>query len=582
LETALSLTEQSQTAAPATLSIIVCNEGQRVMRARNGNISYQADRNSENLDFTVLDAFDLGVDYVNLGGNDRVIGTKFDDSFTLSAGVEIIDGRGGSDTVSYVASTAAVNVNLNATVQMGGHAAGDQLKNIENVTGSNHYGDTLTGNGMGNVLSGLSGDDVISGLGGNDTLLGGNGHDTLAGGTGNNHIDGGDGIDTVDYSTSAFDTGVNLSQGIAGELLPGFQSIEHDALGSIENIMGATHDDFFMGNAEANTMYGNGGNDAMFGLEGNDTLYGGMGDDELGTMQREAAGFVFIYDDIGDDKLYGEGGNDKLVGSAGADLMDGGADFDTADYSNSGSSVNIIMSSAGNGTGSGGTAGGDTLVSIEKVVGSTFGDFFSGSAGNDHFVGREGDDRFTGGAGADVLDGGEDIDTVGYLQSAQGVKVNLLAGVGAGGDADGDTLTDIENILASMKNDYLRGSDADNTLLGLAGNDSIGGEGGDDIIEGGDGNDKLYGGADADSFAFRAPASPLTLSSEVGDGHDVILDYEIGVDRLMFAGTDLSQMTIYQSGEDTIINYAGNSSITLVGVEADELLAHTDTDLVFA
>jgi Ca2+-binding RTX toxin-like protein len=53
-----------------------------------------------------------------------------------------------------------------------------------NGTGTNGYGNVITGNGAANVLSGLGGDDTLNGKGGNDVLIGGAGHDTLTGGTG--------------------------------------------------------------------------------------------------------------------------------------------------------------------------------------------------------------------------------------------------------------------------------------------------------------------------------------------------------------------------------------------------------------
>ena len=88
-----------------------------------------------------------------------------------------------------------------------------------------------------------------------------------------------------------------------------------------------------------------------------------------------------------------------------------------------------------------------------------------------------------------------------------GVTVNLATGTAQGGNAEGDTLTGIENVYGSNHADHLTGDDGrnrfygldgDDTLEGGAGNDNLQGDGGNDNLQGGDGNDYLHGGAWAD------------------------------------------------------------------------------------
>src|SRR3954467_1019800 len=142
------------------------------MRAPNGNLVFHGTAGSDSLDFSDLANSWHGVDYVTLGGNDKVFGTIFDDTFTLGRDAEFIDGGSGFDTVIYSNSTAGVEVNLNTTVQHGGFAEGDQLVRIENVTGS-QFNDALIGN---------AGVNVIDGQGGNDKIYGGDGDDRIDGG----------------------------------------------------------------------------------------------------------------------------------------------------------------------------------------------------------------------------------------------------------------------------------------------------------------------------------------------------------------------------------------------------------------
>ena len=51
---------------------------------------------------------------------------------------------------------------------------------------------------------------------------------------------------------------------------------------------------------------------------------------------------------------------------------------------------------------------------------------------------------------------------------AAGVNVSLMTGLGSGGDAEGDTLSTIENLTGSNLDDTLEGSAANNVLAGGA------------------------------------------------------------------------------------------------------------------
>ena len=69
-----------------------------------------------------------------------------------------------------------------------------------------------------------------------------------------------------------------------------------------------------------------------------------------------------------------------------------------------------------------------------------------------------------GGDGADPLDGGDGIDTASYAGSASRVDVRLSGTVVNYGDATGDVLTNIENLVGSAHNDILAGDRQANTL----------------------------------------------------------------------------------------------------------------------
>lgn len=172
-------------------------------------------------------------------------------------------------------------------------------------------------------------------------------------------------------------------------------------------------------------------------------------------------------------------------------------------------------------------------------------DTFTGTAGSDFLLGR---------GGADTLDGGDGSDTASYAGSTVGVTVSLTTGTGTSGDAQGDTLTAIENLTGSSLADRLTGDSNGNMLLGGAGGDTLNGMGG---------NDGLTGGADDDTFVFNA-----------GFGQDTISDFTAGaasVDVIEFHDNifaDYAAVLAAAStvGSDTVITVDGSTSVTLQNV----------------
>lgn len=242
---------------------------------------------------------------------------------------------------------------------------------------------------------------------------------------------------------------------------------------------------YIIGTNNNETLQGSAGADAMHGLDGHDFLFGYAGDD-------------ILIGGNGNDGLFGGAGNDVLGGDDGNDTLNGGDGVDTANYSFSPTSITINLE---NGSASGGFATGDTLVGIENVVGSDFGDLIvgdtkdnrlDGGAGEDFLYGGEGDDWLrggkdndilSGGPDGDILDGGDGQDEASYAGSKSGVFVDLMNGKVFGGDADGDTLIDIEDVRGSRFDDVLMGDAKDNVLRGDRGVDDLTGGGGADTFQ---------------------------------------------------------------------------------------------------
>lgn len=115
--------------------------------------------------------------------SDKMYGSKGDDQFRPLGGDDIIDGRGGIDTIRYdrdyqKGGDAGVKVDLSKGVGIDGYGDRDKLLNIENVVGTD-ANDTLKGDAKANRLVGNDGNDKLYGGLGKDTLVGGDGRDVF-------------------------------------------------------------------------------------------------------------------------------------------------------------------------------------------------------------------------------------------------------------------------------------------------------------------------------------------------------------------------------------------------------------------
>ncbi len=222
------------------------------------------------------------------------------------------------------------------------------------------------------------------------------------------------------------------------------------------------------------------------------------------------------------DRIDGGDGDDVLSGRGGADNLIGGVGIDGVSYATSSAAVKVDLTA---GTGTGGDAQGDTFATIEDIVGSDQADTLIGTTGVNRIDGGLGDDRISARAGADILIGGGGIDTVTFGASATGVKVDLTAGVGTGGDAQGDTYATIEDVVGSNSADTLLGGAGANRLDGGLGNDAVAGRGGADELIGGGGTDTL-------SFGTSVLAVTVNLTTGIGTGGDAEGDTYSGFENI--------------------------------------------------
>jgi Ca2+-binding RTX toxin-like protein len=193
-------------------------------------------------------------------GADSLIGGDGNDILRGDGGADNLDGGAGTDRVSYINSDTGVVVSLALGTAFNGHAMGDTLSNIENLSGS-AFDDSLVGSDSSNAIFGDAGNDQIYGLAGSDRLIGQAGNDAIFGGGDGDRLEGGDGND-----------------GLFGE-------------------------------AGNDKLYGGAGNDYLEGGIGNDTLSGDAGNDQL----YAGAGNDIVIMGTGDDFVSLGAGNDRIV-----------------------------------------------------------------------------------------------------------------------------------------------------------------------------------------------------------------------------------------------------------------------------
>ena len=492
-----------------------------------------------------------GNDYLAGGGkNDRLEGEAGDDTLEGGPGADTLDGGANGipgDTISYADSAEAVRVNLGRATAEGGDAEGDEITNVENILGS-AGDDWLRGDTNDNVLTGWLGNDtLIGGGGGNDILRGGEGDDTLNGGEGDDTLEGGAGADTItgglgsdtlSYAGSVEPVDIRLKTGYASG-----GHAEGDDYSSVENVTGGRGDDRLAGDDKPEDAQG--GNNILRGGIGADTLYGGSGDDTLygdGVPEHAPAsdGDDTLYGGPGNDTLNGGAGDDTLIGGAGGDSFTGGVGEDTVSYEkavNEKVTVNLALTAglAPTDRNNPSHSDGDYFPNsdVENVIGSPRGDTIDGNGDDNKIWGMDGadtvrtyggDDTIDGGVDGDNIDGGADEDTVTYEKSDAGVRVSLVTGRGEDGHAEGDTLSNVENLIGSDHDDRLYGSTGANKLWGGGDDDIIEADLGDDTVEGGagadtmDGDTELYAeaqiGSDTLSYASSTGGVTIDLSSQ--------------------------------------------------------------------
>ena len=286
---------------------------------------------------------------------------------------------------------------------------------------------------------------------------------------------------------------------------------------NINVIEGSRNDDDIRGTNENDLITANNGNDTVDAGDGNDTVEGGRGG----------------------DLIKGGAGDDLLA----ADRVDRFDDFD--------GEVSELRGNSGNDTLFGGSKN-------DLIIGGSDNDELFGKSGDDELRGGGGDDLLNGDVGNDRIKGGDGIDTADYSD----LPINGVFGTIAGLDANLrsnefqhsstnnaltwiDTVTGIENVTGTQRNDRFIGNRQDNLFNGqgeVARSDrqteltALNGETYAviaDVVE--------YRGLESD-FTFMGTADNFTATGN-NTGTDTLIDIEFvrfNDDNTVVATTDLN------------------------------------------
>jgi len=460
-------------------------------------------------------------------GNDRLYGSTLSDFLFGDNGDDSLSGRGtmmggaGSDRY-YVNSNEGLVVELQdegADVVYVYNVEGTYVlpDNIETMWVERFFDDSIAmGNSLDNVIGIFEPGDLgeyfvelpgtVNGMGGNDTIYGSQSIQRLFGGDGDDSflirreipdvLVGGSGIDTI-FATDGLIRSIDLSL---------YDGVENAI--STSRLNNTTIRFIVYGTDDANIIGGVNPSVRLLGYAGDDTL---------------------LY--------YGHSSNS---------IFEGGDGYDTIDCSVATAPAMLNMTVVR-------TSG---VTSVERVIGSAFGDTITGNTEANRIEGREGNDSISGANGDDALYGNDGDDTL-------------------HGDNGNDTLS---------------GGAGTNAVYGDAGNDILIANLGSDTLHGGDGNDR-----------FRVSVAGTTIVELADEGVDQVftsVDFTLAsnVERmtslgigLTLVGNDLANILFGDSGNNAILGGSGNDNIrgaagddTVRGEGGnDAVLGDTGNDSVF-
>ena len=325
------------------------------------------------------------------GGNDTLHGDEDDDTLVYgsAAGQDTLDGDVGRDRIDLSQFGAEAQFSLDGAINDGPRQAAPSARNdravdAEDLTGT-EFSDLLMGSGEPNSIDGLAGADSI---------------------------DGGAGTDEVDYSDR--DEAVLVTIGAGDD--DGEDGESDNVEASVENVVGGSGGDAFVGTLGANRFSGGDGLDIVGYIDHTTPVAADL-DVAIGDDGSPAEGDT-IDDDV--EGLVGGEGSDTLIGNdrynvfrgaGGADTIAGLGDYDAVHYGDHADPVRVDLDGESGDDGSAGE-GDSVAADVEDIYGGTSDDVIVGNDADNYLFGNAGADDVTGGANPDLLSGDEGDDTL--------------------------------------------------------------------------------------------------------------------------------------------------------------------------
>ncbi|MEJ5989868.1 nidogen-like domain-containing protein [Ramlibacter sp. PS3R-8] len=414
---------------------------------------------------------------------------------------------------------------LGGTIARGGYSTGDgaswyelpqsgdqggmlSLEDLPGNTGVDGYYkfSVRSGTAAGERMRGTATDDLLAGAGGNDTISGLAGNDYLIGNAGVDRLLGGAGDDT--YSTDGIDVVVELAREGNDTVL---SSSTYTLGANVENLqLTGTTAINGTGNTLDNVLAGNSANNTLDGKGGIDTVDYSLAQSNI-TVDLNLETAQYIYGQGYDTLLHienviGTNYGDRLTGTAGANVLNGGLGADTMIGGNGSDTYFVDNTSDVVTESTAGAAGGRDLVYSSLAA------YTLGANVENGVILATGAASMTGNSLGNTIYAG-----IGNNVIAAGGGIDTLSyEFGIAGTAGVKVSLAVTTAQATGGSGTDRISGFEN-LIGSARNDRLSGSTGDNLLDGGSGADILSGGAGSDTLVGGIGRDALTG----GAGDDV-------------------------------------------------------------
>lgn len=533
-------------------------------------------------------------------GADRLVGGAGDDRYYVdNVGDVVVEAANdGYEIVYTTLSSYTLGANIESVVYEEGQSFTGVGNALGNMISGGGAGNVIDGGAGNDFLEGGDGNDSMQGGIGDDIIIGiGRGRDTVDGGAGNDLVEVAGALEDYQIVRTGGNEGtltdadgnVTILRNVERVITKGDVWLEIDEVWAASNTATAYND----------RLQGTDGDDTLDGLGGVDTLAGGAGDDtylirnvgsvvvenadegtDLVQVALAAAGTyalaanvenatvtaaktvaVNLTGGIGDDDYYVDHTGDVVTELAGE-----GHDnvFTTlASYTLGANLEQLYYQGAAVFTGTGNALdnriqGGDAGNRIDGGAGN---DVLGGGAGNDSMQGGTGDDTIVGiGSGRDTVDGGVGLDVLqvtgaigDYTVTRPSVTDTVLT------DADGNVIT-LRNIESIVFTDGTRTLAQLQDNIASVGNDVLRGTADNDVLNGLGGIDTLSGGDGDDTYIIANAASVIVENAD--EGHDLV----------QVALTAAATYTLAANVEDATVTAAASVAVNLTGNALDNTL----------